>query len=608
MLPDLIPLETLFGNPTQTQPRVSPDGRLLGYIAPVNGVLNVWVRPVEGGVAEPVTHDTGRGIRAFGWPENSAYLLYIQDRDGDENWHVYAVRLEDRSVIDLTPYEGIQAQIVETSPRHPDRILVAMNRRNAALHDVYEVTLSGGEPVLVAENPGDVAGWVADQELRVRGAMAQTPDGGWDVRVRDEAGEPWRSVHTVGPEDEAMPYTFTEDGKGLYLATSRGTDTISVGLLNVATGDYTVLAKRDDVDRGSTVFHPITHRLQAVEFARHRAEWVVLDEDVRPDFEALASAEKGDLDVVSRTDDLSLWVAAYTRDVGSTRYDLYHRAQRRTEFLFSARPEIDRCTLAPMQPVDISARDGLVLPSYLTLPVGLEPKGLPMVLNVHGGPWARNHWGYDPEAQWFANRGYACLQVNFRASEGFGKSFLHAGDREWGAKMLDDLVDAVNWAVEQGIADPSRLAIFGGSYGGYAVLAALAFRPDVFACGVDIVGPSNIITLLNSIPAYWEPVRKTFEARVGHVEKDADFLKERSPLFSVDRITKPLLIAQGANDPRVVQAESEQMVNALREAGKPVEYMLFPDEGHGFARPENRLTFYAAAERFLAQYLGGRAA
>jgi dipeptidyl aminopeptidase/acylaminoacyl peptidase len=388
-----------------------------------------------------------------------------------------------------------------------------------------------------------------------------------------------------------------------------------MALLDVASGDLSILAAREDVDvggalfeAGGALFQPVTRKLQAVAFARHRTEWELLDESVRPDFEALREVEAGDLWIASRTNDDACWIAAYVRDAGSTRYYLYNRAAREATFLFSARPEIDACALAPMQPVDIAARDGLVLPSYLTLPLGVEARGLPLVLDVHGGPWARDSWGYDPHAQWFANRGYACLQVNFRGSTGFGKAFTHAGDHEWGGKMLDDLVDAVEWAVDKGIADPGRLAIFGGSYGGYATLSALAFRPDVFACGVDIVGPSNLITLLQSIPPYWEPLRKVFDNRLGHLERDADFLKSRSPLFSVDRITKPLLIAQGANDPRVAQAESEQMVNALREAGKPVEYMLFPDEGHGFARPENRLKFYAAAEDFLAKYLGGRAA
>jgi dipeptidyl aminopeptidase/acylaminoacyl peptidase len=583
---------------------------MLAWIAPVDGVLNVWTRALPDGEPSPLTRDTGRGIRAFDWPEDGTHLLYVQDKDGDENWHVYAVRLDNGEVRDLTPAENIQAQVVDSHPSRPDCILVATNERNEAMHDVYEVALSTGAMECVAENPGDVLGWVADNDLAVRGAAAQTPEGGWDIRVRDTADSPWRSVHTVGPEDEAVPYAFTEDGKGLYLVTSHGANTKQMCLLDLPAGRLEVLAGREDVDAGGALFdaagalfQPVTRKLQAVAFTRHRTEWVFLDDSIRADFEALQKVEKGDLGIISRTNDDSLWVAGFGRDVGSVRYYLYNRADRAPTFLFAARPEIDAYELAPMESVDITARDGLVLPSYLTLPTGERDGPAPLVLDVHGGPWARDGWGYNPHAQWFANRGYACLQVNFRGSTGFGKAFMHAGDREWGGKMLDDLVDAVDWAVAKGIADPKRLAIFGGSYGGYAVLSALAFRPEVFACGVDIVGPSNLITLLKSIPPYWEPLRKVFDNRLGHLERDADFLESRSPLFFVDQIVKPLMIAQGANDPRVVQAESEQMVSALREAGKPVEYMLFPDEGHGFARPENRLKFYAAAEDFLAKYL-----
>lgn len=606
-MPDLIPLEVLFGNPERTQPRLSPDGIHLAFIAPLDGVLNVFVRPLEGGPEQPITHDTGRGIRAYAWAEDGDHLLYIQDRDGDENWHVYAVSLADRSITDLTPYPGIQANVLDTSREHPDRVLIAMNRREPAFHDVYMIPLAGGDPHLVAENPGDVVEWVADAELHVRAAVAQMPDGGWELRTRVADDVPWQARLRVGPEDDLTAWAFLEDGDGLILSTSHGRNTSGIGRMDLATGDYTLLAARDDVDRAGVLFHPVSRAPQAVEFTRHRAEWEILDPDIRADFEALRQADDGDMSVVSRTDDLSQWIVAFNRDTGSVRYYLYRRDKRSNSFLFSARPDLDAWPLASMTPVDITARDGLVLPCYLTLPVGVEPNGLPLVLDVHGGPWARDSWGYDPDAQWLANRGYASLKVNFRGSTGFGKTFLHAGDREWGGKMLDDLVDAARWATEQGIADRRRIGIMGGSYGGYAVLSALAFQPDVFACGVDIVGPSNILTLLASIPPYWEPVRKTFEARVGHPERDEAFLKERSPLFSVDRITSPLLIAQGANDPRVAQTESEQMVAALRSAGKTVDYMLFPDEGHGFARPENRLAFYAEAERFLARHLGGRA-
>lgn len=602
----LIPRELLFGNPTFTQPRLSADGNYVSHIAPLNGVLNVWVRPEGGGDAKPITHDTGRGIRAYAWADDGEHLLYIQDRDGDENWHVYAVRVADGAVRDLTPFEGIQAQIVGIERKVPDRILVAANRRNPALHDVYEVSLATGDTQLVVENPGDVIGFSADSKLVVRAAVAQTAEGGWEIRVRSSADDEWRTVHTVGPEDEASPVCFTEDGSGLYISTSKGLNTKSIGMLEIATGKTTIVATRSDVDVADMVFHPVSRQLQAAAYSRHRVEWQILDETIESDFEALGRVDDGDASIASRTDDDTLWIVAFGRDTSSTRYYLYHRTEKRAEFLFSGKAQLDEFKLAPMMSVDIPARDGLLMPAFVTVPEGIEPKNLPMVLNVHGGPWARDSWGLDPEAQWFANRGYACLQVNFRGSEGFGKEFVHAGDREWGAKMLDDLVDAVAWAVERGIADPKRVAIYGGSYGGYATLCGMAFRPDTFCCGVDIVGPSNLLTFLNSIPAYWEVMRKLLDDRVGRAVEDEEMLKERSPLFHADNISKPLLIAQGANDPRVKQAESEQIVDAMNRSGKPVEYMLFEDEGHGFARPENRLRFYAAAEVFLAKYLGGR--
>lgn len=602
----LIPREVLFGNPTYTQPRLSPDGRYLSHIAPANGVLNVWVRTEDGGEAAPVTHDTGRGIRAYAWTFDGEHLLYIQDRDGDENWHVFAVRVADGEVRDLTPFDGIQAQIVGIERKTPDRILVAANRRNPALHDVYEVSVATGDSQLVMENPGDVIGFLPDSKLVVRAALAQTVEGGWEIRVRTSGDAEWRPVHTVGAEDEASPVCFTEDGSGLYISTSKGLNTKSLGLLDIASSELTIVATRSDVDVADSLHHPITRRLQAAAYSRHRVEWQILDEAVGPDFDALGRADDGDVSIVSRTDDDSLWIAAFGRDTSSVRYYLYHRSEKRAQLLFSARPQLDEFHLASMMSVDIPARDGLLMPAYITVPAGVESKNLPMVLNVHGGPWARDDWGLDPEAQWFANRGYVCLQVNFRGSEGFGKEYVHAGDREWGAKMLDDLVDAVDWAVERGIADPKRVAIYGGSYGGYATLCGMAFRPDTFCCGVDIVGPSNLLTFLNSIPAYWEVMRKLLDDRVGRAVEDEEMLRERSPLFHAENIVKPLLIAQGANDPRVKQAESEQIVDAMSRSGKPVEYMLFEDEGHGFARPENRLLFYAAAEKFLAKYLGGR--
>jgi dipeptidyl aminopeptidase/acylaminoacyl peptidase len=363
------------------------------------------------------------------------------------------------------------------------------------------------------------------------------------------------------------------------------------------------LASCPGADLGGVLLHPRDFHVEAAAFEKERLTWTVLDQALAPDFEALGEIADGDFQLVSRDDADKTWIVHYNCDRKAPSFWLYDRASRKGKFLFSTRPKLDGHELSPMRPVSIPARDGLTLHAYLTTPAGLPAKNLPLVLNVHGGPWVRDIWGYHPEAQWLANLGCAVLQVNYRGSMGFGKKFLHAGDREWGAKMQDDLTDAVAWAVKEGVADAKRVAIYGGSYGGYAALAGAAFTPELYKCAVDIVGPSNIATLIRSIPPYWEPMKRVFALRVGDVEKEEDFLNSRSPLFSAHKIKIPLLIAQGANDPRVKQAESEMIVKALRDKGKPVEYLLFPDEGHGFAKPENRLKFYERAEAFLAAHL-----
>jgi dipeptidyl aminopeptidase/acylaminoacyl peptidase len=345
----------------------------------------------------------------------------------------------------------------------------------------------------------------------------------------------------------------------------------------------------------------------AVAFTRARTEWKVLDDAVREDFETLAKLNRGDFNIVSRTVDDQTWLVAYTTDDAPTGYHVYDRKAKKAQFLFTTQPKLEKYKLARMEPVEFKAQDGLTIHGYLTKPVGVEPKNLPAILLVHGGPWARDTWGYSGMTQWLANRGYAVLQLNFRGSTGYGKEFLNAGNKEWAGKMHLDLIDGVEYLKKSGVADPKKIAITGGSYGGYATLVGLAFTPEVFACGVDIVGPSNIVTLLKTIPPYWAPMKAVFNRRVGDLEKEEDFLNQRSPVYRADQITKPLLIGQGANDPRVKQDESDQIVKAMRDRKKEVEYVVFPDEGHGFARPENRLQFNGITEEFLAKHLGGRA-
>lgn len=606
-LPPLIPREVLFGNPERADPRLSPDGTKLAYLAPDDGVLNVWVRTLGQDDDRVVTADRKRGIHIFFWQGDSRHILYMQDQDGDENFHLYQTNLETRETHDLTPFAGSRALPVAVDHNFPEDILVSTNARDARLFDVYRLHLPSRKLQLDTENPGDIAGWEADNALQVRAAQSQLPDGGTRIQVRDDKASSWREFTRWGPDESNGGVTgWTPDNQALLLTSSVGANAARLVQADLQTGAMDVIAEDPQYDVGFVLRHPRTHALEAVRFTKARREWVVLDPALQPDFDALGQVCDGDWVPVSRDLADAQWIVQYMRDNGPNLFYLYDRAARHVELLFSEKPALNAYTLSKMQPVSFPSRDGLTLHGYLTLPSGLAPKNLPLVLFVHGGPWGRDVWGYSSSVQHLANRGYAVLQINFRGSTGYGKAFLNAGDREWGGKMHDDLLDGKAWAIAQGYADPQKVAIVGGSYGGYATLAGLAFTPDEFACGVDIVGPSNLITLMRSIPPYWEPIKATFTKRVGDVETEEEFLKSRSPLFQAGNIRAPLLIAQGANDPRVKQAESDQIVQAMRANGQEVEYLVFPDEGHGFARPENNRKFWAAAEAFLAKHLGGR--
>ena len=609
---DLIPRDVLFGNPERVSPQLSPDGTKLAWIAPRDGVLNVWVAPVgSAGVgwdaAVVVTDDTDRGIRSYAWARDGRHLLYQQDTGGDENWRLYDVDLETMARRDLTPFEGIHAQVIATRKSHRNEVLVGINRDNPQLHDVYLLDLSTGDLTKLIENPG-YAGWLADEDMVVRGAIAPLPDGGYDILVRDDAESDWRTVLRIPADDAAVsgPLAFTGDGKSLVAISSVGANTGRLVRIDLATGEERVVFEDPEADVTGAMLHPDTREPQVAVVVKDRAEYHVLDPAVQGDLDAVRALHAGDPSLVGRDEADATWLIAFDNDATPVRYYAYDRASRTASVLFDSRPEMLRYQLATMEPFAFTARDGLTVHGYVTFPPGGGRSGLPAVLDVHGGPTVRDEWGWNPEAQWLANRGYLCIQVNYRGSTGYGKAFVNAGDREWGGKMHDDLIDTVRYVVEQGWADPDRTAIYGGSYGGYAALVGAAFTPDVFRCAVDIVGPSNLKTLLESIPPYWAPMKADLYKRVGNPETDQEFLWSRSPLSRARDIRIPLLIAQGANDPRVKQAESEQIVAALAEAGIDYEYMLFPDEGHGFAKPENRLKFYAAAERFLAKYLGGR--
>lgn len=604
----IIPREVIFGNPVKAGPQISPDGTMLAYLAPVNDVLNVWVKTIGKDDDKAVTKDDNRGIRRYFWAADSKHVMYLQDVGGNENWRLYGVDLATDDIKDYTPFENVQVQIVDWNKHFPNELLIAMNKENPQVHDVYHLDLTSGDLELVGRNPGNFVGWASDADFKVRGALAATPEGGFDLMLRPDQDASWEKVLTWGPDDALTsgPVSFNKTGDSLYLLDSRDVNAGRLIKMDIAGKGFEVIAQDPQYDVSAVFFHPDRYEVQAVGYNKDRMEWRILDPSIRPDSVAIVQLDQGDYQVIDRDDADNTWLVRFDKDNGPVSYWSYDRGTKKGTFLFYNRPVLKDYQLASMEPISFTSRDGLTIHGYITYPPGQGRKNLPLVLNVHGGPWYRDSWGYNPEAQWLANRGYVCLQVNFRGSTGYGKDFVNAANKEWGGKMQNDLVDGVNWAVEQGIADPKKLAIYGGSYGGYASLVGATFTPDLFCCAVDIVGPSNLLTWINSIPPYWSAMKSLLYERIGNPETEADFLKSRSPLFKVDQIKIPMLIGQGANDPRVPKAESEQIVQALKDKGIDYEYIEFPDEGHGFAKPENRLKFYAAAEKFLAKHLGGR--
>ena len=541
-------------------------------------------------------------------------LVYLQDTAGDEDWRLYGLDLETGESRLLTPEEKVQAQIVGHNRWAPTTILVALNQDNPALHDLYRLDLETGSLTLDTRNPGFVR-WLIDTDLQARGGLSMQPDGSIVLMRRTaeriaDGGDEWTPVLEFPPDDATTtePLGFNREGDALFLLTSL--DANAARLLRVDWQEFTtsVIAEDSHYDIAEVWIDPATGVPQAIVLDEERTRVVALDPVLDRDLEALRALGDGELGV-SRSDRAdNRWLVSVSPSDGPMRFYLYDRAAGQSTYLFAHNDALDDFELAPMEPFSFTARDGLAVHGYLTFPPGPERQNLPAVLNVHGGPWGRDRWGLNAEAQWLANRGYLSVQVNFRGSTGYGKAFLKAGDKQWGRAMHDDLLDAVEHLVGGGWVDRDRVAIMGGSYGGYAALAGAAFTPNVFRCAIDLVGPSNLLTLLASIPDYWAPMRAMLYQRVGDPETERDMLWDRSPLAHVDKIVIPLLVAQGANDPRVKQAEAEQIVAALAEKGLPHEYLLFADEGHGLAQPANREIFYARAEQFLAEHLGGRSA
>ncbi len=612
---DLIPRTDIFGNPERVQGRISPDGTYVSWLAPKDGVMNIWVAPADDpSKARTVTNDTYRGISNHFWAPNGAYVYYTQDQGGDENFHVYASEIATGKVTDLTPVkDGARAIIQQVSRERPDEILVGINERNPQVFDLYLVNARTGERTLVKENPG-YAAWYVDNTLTPRFALVQTPGGGANVVDFDNT-----VLFTIPAEDflTTQAFGFNKDNTALYAVDSRNRDKAALVEVDVDSGDITVLGESGKADVNNVLLHPTTYEVLAYQSEYLRAEWTAVDPDFQNDLDFLSESLKGNLSILSMTDDMDrLVVYAEAAEAPGTYY-VYDRAARSLTKMFTTRPALENANLQPMHPVEITSRDGLTLVAYLTLPPGSDKDGdgrpeqpVPMVLDVHGGPWARDSYGYLGGPQWMANRGYGVLQVNYRGSTGFGKAFVNAAVGEFAGKMHDDLIDGVNWAIEEGIADADRIAIGGGSYGGYATLVGVTFTPDTFACGVDIVGPSSLVTLVESFPDYWKPfLEGTWFKYVGNPEdpEDREDMLARSPITKVDEIKVPLLVGQGENDPRVTKLEADQLVEVMTEKDLPVTYVNFPDEGHGFARPENRLAFFSVMEGFLAQCLGGRA-
>lgn len=614
----MIPREALFGNPTRSGGQISPDGRWLGWMAPHQGVMNVWLAPAtDPSAARRMTHSTDRPIPSYFFAPDSGSLLYIQDKAGDENYLAYQVDIASGEERCLTPFDNTRVRLMGSSHSIKDKVLVGLNNRDPRYHDAYLLDLRTGALELVLENE-DYAGFVADDSLTLRYAVKQNAAGGSDmfeISGGKIAAEPSESTDLEDALTTGVA-GYTADGKTLYWYDSRGRDTAALIAQDTETGEKRVLAQSDKADIGGTLRDPKTGVIQGYLVNYLKSEHVAFDPDLQASLDWLEKRLPGEFGISARTDDDSKWVVWHDPLTTPSVVHLYDRAaQTLTEF-YVTRPELVGAPLQPMHALELRSRDGLILTSYLTLPPGSDPEGsgvpqapVPMVLLVHGGPWARDGFGFNRAHQWLANRGYAVLSVNFRGSTGLGKSFVNAANLEWGARMHDDLIDAVEWAVAQGVAERDKVAIMGGSYGGYATLVGLAFTPELFACGVDIVGPSNLETLLETIPPYWEPMIKQFHERMGNPEtaEGKQLLIDRSPLHKADRICRPLLIGQGANDPRVKQSESDQIVEAMKSHGIPVTYVVFPDEGHGFAKPTNNIAFNAITENFLATVLGGRA-
>lgn len=613
--PKIIPLGVLFSNPERSLLKISPNGKKISYLAPLNGILNIWIKTIGKNDDYAVTNINKRGIQEYVWAENNKYILFVQDQNGDENYHIYKIDVETRNISDLTPFKNVNAQIHTINKKFPYEILITMNKRNKKLLDVYSINLISEKIELIAKNPGNIDVWLADSNFIVRAAVAPKEDGSSVLLLRKDNSGKWFEFLKWGFEDSLVgsvppkgsrPISFSYDNKFLYLIDSTDYNTQRLIKINLSTKQKEVLAFDDEYDIDSVIIDKNTGEPILVSFNKERIEWIALSPLYKEDLKIILSANNGDLNYIDRSSDETKWILGFINDNGPNAYYLYDRQTKKIKFIFYDKPILNNYTLSKTRPIKFKARDGLIIHGYLTSPINKEKEVKPLILFVHGGPWERDTWGFNnlnSQAQLFANRCYSCLQINFRGSYGYGKKFLNAGDREWGGKMHDDLIDAVNWAVKEKIADSKKIAIYGSSFGGYAALIGATFTPDVFCCAVDFWGPSNLVSLVKSIVEFRPMGKAKWYKRVGNPEIDEQFLKSRSPIFKVDQIKIPVFIAQGANDSRVKQIESDQIVEAMKRKGLDYQYILFPDEGHFVIRPENKFKLAVAAEEFLAKNL-----
>jgi dipeptidyl aminopeptidase/acylaminoacyl peptidase len=619
--PPIIDRELFFGDPEIAGAQISPDGAYIAFLKPFKGTRNVWVKKTADPFtsAKPITADTKRPISAYFWSRDAKYILFVQDKAGDENYNVYAVNPADApasgqdvpAARNLTDVKGVRAIIYSVPRSEPDAMYVGINDRDAAWHDLYKVKISTGERTLVRKNTERITAYYFDLKDQLRLASRSAENG--DTEVLRVDGDKSTKIYGCTVFESCGPIRYHKDGERVYFQTNKGSgvDLVSLELLNPTTGKEELVEtdpmKR--VDFGNAIFSEVSDALIGTTYDDERERIYWKDKVFEADYKNLQKQLPGkEIGLGSSTKDEKLWIVYANADTDPGSTYLFDRSTKKLTLQYQSREKLNRSYLAPMKPVKYPSSDGMEIPAYLTLPKGVEAKNLPAVIVPHGGPWYRDSWGYNAFAQFLANRGYAVLQPNFRGSTGYGKKFIDAGNKQWGDKMQDDVTWGAKYLISQGIADPKRVGIMGGSYGGYATLAGVAFTPDVYAAGVSIVGPSNLITLLESIPPYWEQIRKLFYERMGDPntpEGKAQLLRQ-SPLSAAAKIKTPLLVIQGANDPRVNKRESDQIVVALRDRGFPVEYMVAPDEGHGFARPVNNSAMFASAEKFLAKYLGGR--